>query len=317
MFIKFFVVLIVSLFSTPLFADTKGPAVPNYPLDKLAENIYVIHGPITTPNPQNQGFMNNPGIILTSKGVVIVDPGGTVQSGEMVLRVLKTISNKPVVAVFNTHVHGDHWLANQAIQARYPNAPIYAHPETIKKIPEGAGQEWVQLMERSTQGKSIGTRIVAANHPINNSDKITIGDTSLTIHHYGVSHTDTDIMIAVDTNKALFMGDNLFNGRLPRTAEGHIGRTIEACEKIIKINPSVIIPGHGKSGGKKMFYHSLDVLRILYTTVRQQYELDLSDFEMKPVVVKALDKYKHWETFDSLVGKSISQAYLEIEQADF
>ena len=66
-----------------------------------------------------------------------------------------------------------------------------------------------------------------------------------------------------------------------------------------------------------MFYHSLDVLRILYTTVRQQYELDLSDFEMKPVVVKALDKYKHWETFDSLVGKSISQAYLEIEQADF
>jgi len=29
---------------------------------------------VTVPNQQNQGFMNNPGIVLTSAGVVIVDP---------------------------------------------------------------------------------------------------------------------------------------------------------------------------------------------------------------------------------------------------
>ena len=317
MFNKLFVVLIAPLFAIPLFADTKGPAVPDYPLDKLAENIYVIHGPVTTPNPQNQGFMNNPGIVLTSKGVVIVDPGGTVQSGEMVLRVLKTISNEPVVAVFNTHVHGDHWLGNQAIRQAYPAAPIYAHANTIERIKNGAGDEWVKLMMDSSQGKSAGTKIVAADTVIKNGDKISVGDTTFDIIHYGIAHTDTDIMIAVNGNAALFMGDNLLNGRLPRTSDGHIKRTIEACEQAVAIKPDVIIPGHGKSGDMVMFNESLDILRILYSSVQQQYEQELSDFEMKPAVVNALDKYKSWETFDALIGKTISQAYLEIEQADF
>jgi glyoxylase-like metal-dependent hydrolase (beta-lactamase superfamily II) len=34
------------------------------------------------------------------------------------------ITNKPIVAVFNTHVHGDHWLGNQAIVERYPAVKI-------------------------------------------------------------------------------------------------------------------------------------------------------------------------------------------------
>ncbi len=169
----------------------------------------------------------------------------------------------------------------------------------------------------STQGKSAGTHVVSANKVIKNEDKIIVGETSFDIMHYGIAHTDTDIMIAVNGNEALFMGDNLFNGRLPRTAEGHIKRTIEACEKAVKIKPGVIIPGHGKSGDMEMFNHTLDVLRILYETVQQQYEQEISDFEMKPAVVKALDEYKHWETFDDLIGKTISQAFLEIEQADF
>ncbi len=261
--------------------------------------------------------MNNPGIVLTSEGVVVIDPGGTVQSGEMVLRVIKKLIDEPVVAVFNTHVHGDHWLGNQAIRNAYPTVPIYAHANTIQRIANGSGDEWVKLMLDSTKGKSAGTRVVSADNIIKNADKIIIGDTSFDIMHYGIAHTDTDIMIAVNGNEALFTGDNLFNGRLARTAEGHIKRTIEACEKAVEIKPGIIIPGHGQSGGMDMFNSSLDILRILYKTVQQQYEQEISDFEMKPAVVKALDKYKHWETFDELIGKTISQAYLEIEQADF
>ncbi|MGB5729845.1 MAG: MBL fold metallo-hydrolase, partial [Thiogranum sp.] len=52
-----------------------APEVPDYPADRIAENIYVIHGPLELPNPKNQGFMNNPGFVVTSKGVVILDPG--------------------------------------------------------------------------------------------------------------------------------------------------------------------------------------------------------------------------------------------------
>ena len=48
-------------------------------------------------------------------GVILVDPGSTYQVGKQVLAEIKKVTTKPVVAVFNTHIHGDHWLGNQAI----------------------------------------------------------------------------------------------------------------------------------------------------------------------------------------------------------
>ncbi|NNJ90035.1 MAG: MBL fold metallo-hydrolase, partial [Gammaproteobacteria bacterium] len=113
----------------------KAPAIDTeYTADKIAEDVYVIHGPLETPNPINQGFMNNPGIIITDAGVVVVDPGGSVQSGEMVISHIEKLTDKPVVAVFDSHVHGDHWLGNQAFMEKYPEVKIYAHHEMIKAV---------------------------------------------------------------------------------------------------------------------------------------------------------------------------------------
>ena len=169
--------LLFMLFVLPVIAQAaKGPAVPDHPLDRINEQVYVIHGPIDMPNPENQGFMNNPGVILTSKGVVIIDPGASVQSGEMVLRRLKTISQQPVVAVFNTHIHGDHWLGNQAIKEAYPKAVIYGHPRMIELIAEGEGDTWVDLMMKLSNGKTEGTKVVGPDKASNHGDAITIGD---------------------------------------------------------------------------------------------------------------------------------------------
>ena len=313
----FWLILAGWLLATTAQAD-RGPAVPDYPADQVAQNVYVIHGPVTTPNEQNQGFMNNPGFVLTSKGVVIVDPGGTLQAGEMTLRVIRKITDKPVIATFNTHVHGDHWLGNQAVKKAYPDAPIYAHPNLIKEAAAGEGKRWTDLMMNLTQGKSAGTRFVNATNALNHGDRIRLGDTTFEIFHYGIAHTDTDIMISVDGGNALFMGDNLINGRLGNTRDGNIKGLIEANEKVVAtVKPKVIIPGHGQSGGMSMFNHSLDFFRILYATVQHLFEEDLADYEMKPQVAKALKEYKDWQDVDALLGKTINQAYLEIEAADF
>ena len=43
------------------------PIATDYPLAKITERVYVLHGPNEMPNKQNQGFMNNPGFVLTKK----------------------------------------------------------------------------------------------------------------------------------------------------------------------------------------------------------------------------------------------------------
>ena len=40
--------------------------------------------------------------------------------------------------MLNTHIHGDHWLGNQAVRAAFPDAVIYGHPEMLAEV-EGSG----------------------------------------------------------------------------------------------------------------------------------------------------------------------------------
>jgi glyoxylase-like metal-dependent hydrolase (beta-lactamase superfamily II) len=160
--------------------------------------------------------------------------------------------------------------------------------------------------------------VVAADSEVNSGQKIVYGDTTFDIYNYGVAHTDTDIMIAVNRNEVLFTGDNLFNGRLGRSLEGNVKGIIDSCETVVaEVQPVHIVPGHGRSGGMDMFNYALDAVRILYTTVQQEYENGVSDYEMKPVVEAAMLEYSDWEEFDNLLGKIINQAYLEIEADSF
>jgi len=291
--------------------------IKDYPVDQLTKNVYVIHGPTAVPNEENQGFMNNPGIVITSKGVVVIDPGGAIEGGEMILRAIKRLTDKPVVAVFNTHIHADHWFGNAAILQTYPNIPVYGHKVVLDEG-HATGEAWIDTVKNLTKSDHHKKDIVIANKAVKNGDVITIGQSSFTIYHDPISHTHSDIMISVNDGAVIFMGDNLFNGRLNPHSDGHIKKTWESVEKAVDAsNAKIIVPGHGKSGGRDMLVHALNAHKILYQSVKAQFEDDKSDFEMRPTVEPLLSDYKQWEMFDGILGKVINKAFLEIEEADF
>jgi glyoxylase-like metal-dependent hydrolase (beta-lactamase superfamily II) len=62
---------------------------------------------------------------------ILLNTGSSYQIGKMMLDKVKAITDKPIFAVFNTHIHGDHWLGNQAIVEQYPSVNIYAHIDMI------------------------------------------------------------------------------------------------------------------------------------------------------------------------------------------
>ena len=69
-------------------AATPVAIVDDYPyaFEQVTTNAWVMHGPREFPTPENKGFMNNPAVIKTSEGLVIVDPGSTVHVGNDVLK---------------------------------------------------------------------------------------------------------------------------------------------------------------------------------------------------------------------------------------
>ena len=161
-----------------------GEIVRDYPLIKIAPHTYVIHGPLGYPSVENQGFMNNPAFVITKTGVVVIDPGSSVQAGRMLLKQMRTVTKLPVTHVFNTHVHGDHWLGNQAITDVYPKVIVIGHPAMIKKLTEGEAEEWVNVMDKSTNGFTRGTKAVAATVATKDGDEFKIACSIHPLHSH-------------------------------------------------------------------------------------------------------------------------------------
>lgn len=292
----------------------------DYQFDNLSNTTYIMHGPLGEPNKQNQGFMNNPGMIIGADGVIVIDPGGTYQVGQQVINEIKKITNKPIVAAFNTHVHGDHWLGNQAIIEQYPNAKIYAHPNMIEQAKDGAGDTWVGIMDTSTEGLSQGTVATYPTDGTSHLQVINAGGESFKIHNdiTGVAHTDTDIMVEHIGSKTLFLGDNdLVHrfGRFDSTSDMH--GNIKALQYAIDLGLENYVPGHGPSGNADAAVKPfLDYLIIIKEEAAKGYEEDLADYEIKPFADKRLANYRDWHGYDAQLGKHLGKMLLEIEALD-
>ena len=285
---------------------------------QITEHVYVAHGPQDFPNPKTGGFMNNPGFIVTRDGVVVIDPGSSVQIGRKLLHSIRGVSEKPVVAVFNTHVHGDHWLGNQAIREAHPQARIYAHQRMLEHVDAGAGEEWIALFSQLTEGATDGTRVVAPGIGLRGGEVIRIGELALHIHHTGRAHSDNDIMIELRADSALFTGDIVTNKRIQsaRPEDSDIFGQIHAVEVALGTGSRWYIPGHGHSAGREMVEQQLSFLQDLLAAVQYYYAQGMSDFEMVEPIKRDLSGYSDWYNFDEL-GRVIGHVYLRVEEKAF
>jgi glyoxylase-like metal-dependent hydrolase (beta-lactamase superfamily II) len=315
---KYALLLPLMLWSTMANAWTL-PGIGDFAFEAVTKNVYVMHGPLEEPRPENLGFMNNPGFVLSENGVIIVDPGSSLQVGEHVLAEIKKVTKKPVLAVFNTHIHGDHWLGNQAIKKAYPDVKIYGHPKMIEQANGDGGLTWIDIMSTLTKGLNKGTKVVAPGNAVDNGAVIKVDGEVFRIHHLSSAHTDTDIMIEHVGSKTMFLGDNSFYKRMGRFDDSSdmIGN-IKALQHARELKMSVYVPGHGKSGGANVAITPfLDYLQKLQKSVTVGYRAEKEAHEIKKMIISDFDSYKGWSGFEDSFGKHVSKMYLEVEALEF
>ena len=301
------------IFCSPVLAGPKD-VVRTYPAQKVSADTYVIHGPQGVPSKANQGFMNNPAWVITADGVVVIDPGSSVQAGRMVVAQLRKTTKQPVTHVFNTHVHGDHWLGNQAILEAWPQATIIAHPDMIKQAKNGADAFWLKMMSDMSGGFTDGTRAEIPTVEAANGQEFKIGGKTFRIHSSTDAHSKTDLMIEMVEDRILFTGDNVLNRQVMNLRDGTFKGVMKATDQALALDARVYVPGHGKTGDRTLVVAQKTYFDILMSEVRRMYDEGKSDFEMKPVIAQKLKAYKDWAEWDINLGQQISLAILEIEQ---
>ena len=197
---------------------------------KVKDNLYYIAG----EGPWNRDAFSggNVGVFIAGEGVTIVDtklPGW----GPTILDRIRTVTDKPVVAIINTHTHGDHVGSNSA----FPDSVnIIAHENTKAN------------MEGMDAFQGDGARFLPDT---TYSEKMSIGsgDGQIDLYHFGPGHTNGDTFIVFPALGVMHTGDMFAWKDSPFMDRSNGGSGVaypETLAKAVAGIPGVdtIIPGH-------------------------------------------------------------------------
>ena len=311
----------VRLFAQQVQEFIAGPPVPDVKPVQLSPHVWMVYAKDGFPTAENQGLMASIIFVVTSAGVVMLDSGASVQIGRMAIRMIKTVTDKPVVAVFNSHYHGDHWLGNHAFAEAFgAQLPIYALPHTITQIKGHEGSLWRSLMERWTNQATLGTQVVAPNQATEHGKTYTFGDVTLRMHHYGTAHTPSDLCVEVVQDRLTYVGDIAMGNRIANIDDGSYVGTFKYYEALQKAaGPQLWVPGHGEASQTLLKDYG-EFMAGIYEPCLQAVKDSQPVEAARAAVLKdprVARRAPTMQGFESNIGKYISLAYLEAEKEAF
>lgn len=262
-------------------------------VEKLADNVYCIFG--------NGG---NIGLVVTDKHAVLID-----DQFENILpglrEAVKSVTDKPIKYLINTHWHGDHTGGNRGLEGQVTT--ILAHTNVRKRLVEDqkgkpAGQQG-GLPELTFGEENGGAKAHMDIH---------LGGVELHLVHYRNGHTDGDCMVGIPATRVIHMGDLFFNGVIPYIdlkSGGSLAGMLENVEWVLTWLPedAKIIPGHGPVAAKKDLVRFRDFMKAVQAHVaahptRSGAELDASFDHKTWADVKPLGTFLTYPAFFDLAA---------------
>lgn len=217
-------------------------------LTKIADNVYA-YVDVKDASPSNS-FGANAGVIVGTKGAVVVDTLITAKEAKRLLADLRAVTDKPVQYVVDTHSHLDHVLGNCVFEDL--GAVIVAHSETTREM-RAAGEKVLQSAKEFglTETDLEGTRVAYPGISFRDGLRIDLGGRIVELLYVAPSHTGGSILVYLPDRKVLFAGDALFTDFHPYMADGNLEGWLKTLDAVLALDVEAIVPGHGPVSTKK------------------------------------------------------------------
>lgn len=209
---------------------------------RIAEDTWVLIGKTEDFNRSNGGNIVNTAFITTTAGVVVIDSGPSRRYGQQMREAIARVTGKPVIRVFNTHHHPDHFLGNQA----FAGIPTTALAATIGGQKE-EGSAFTDNVYRLSGDWIKGTEPVPAGEVLRPGVQ-TIGGHDLELISL-TGHTSGDLVVLDRSTGVLFAGDLVFYQRAPTTPHASIAQWLAALDRLATLPYRLLVPGHGDPVG--------------------------------------------------------------------
>src|SRR5438128_6474118 len=199
-------------------------------IEKVKDNLYMITG--ADPTDRNSFSGGNTSVFITDSGVVLVDTK-LAGWGQVILDKIKTVTDKPVTTIINTHTHGDHTGNNAAFGA---TVDIVAHENTKAN------------MEKMDAFKGDNAKFLPKK---TYKDKLTLGSGKerIDLYYFGAGHTNGDTFVVFPDLRVLHTGDMFAWKDAPFCDRTNGGSCVSLPQTLSKAianikNVDTVIPGH-------------------------------------------------------------------------
>ncbi len=230
----------------------------------------------------------NVGLIETAEGSILIDtPMVPADNVKWLSYIRKVTGDKPILYVVNTDHHRGHMLGNQ-----YYHAPVIAHELAWKNM-RGYGanfcQRVIESFKREPEIQAQLTNIEIVRPTITFDSKLDIerGGRTVRLIHVG-GHTEATIIAWLPEEKVLFAGDTVWGDQHPYMAQANSKQWLEALSYIRKLNPTLIVPGHGPVFDIEVTEPLSEYIRLVRRRVRSCFQKGFSKQETASSLVKGL-----------------------------
>jgi quinoprotein relay system zinc metallohydrolase 2 len=280
------------------------------PMTPLGDGAYVFIGAQEETSASNLGAIANVGFVVGDRCVAVIDSGGSPIEGAQLRAAVRAVTDRPVCAVINTHMHPDHVYGNSAFVADDPQFIGHIH---LAAALAARASTYARALQRALGGEAadfqavMPTRGVTPDRPFS----LDLGGRTLTLRAWRTAHTDNDLTVYDGRTGTLWAGDLLFAGRIP-ALDGSVVGWLAVLDEIETLNPRRVIPGHGPfDDWRAALAAQRRYLRVLAdgtrAAIRTHHTISQA---MQEVAGEERDR---WLLFDGYHRRNIAAAYAELE----
>ena len=295
--------------------------------NKVADGVYHAVGTGTL------AVVGNSSVIVNDDDVIVVDDHVSPAAAWVLLDEIKTITNKPVRTVINTHFHYDHAHGNQVFDkdvaiigheftremllgGKSIGMPLYRTYVTglpgqvdnvkqrIAAEPDAARKATLQAQLQVAQNNAASQaelRPTPPNMTLRTQMTLYRGHREIQIRFLGRAHTAGDVVVYLPNEKIVMTGDMLTSA-LSNMSDAFVNEWPTTLDELRKLDFVTVLPGHGDAfTDKAKIDYFQAYLRDVWTEVSRLRQQGVSAED----AAKRADLTKHKEHFPTVSAPGV------------
>jgi cyclase len=223
----------------------------------------------------------------------------------------------------NTHANGDHCYGNQLVGG----ARIVSSEQTAAEMAELPPAAMAALVAQAPQMGELGEFFLRCfgsfdfegiepalpDETFSGELELSVGDVRIELIDVGPAHTRGDTLVYAPHARVLFSGDILFAHAHPIAWAGPVSHWIAACDRILELDPAVVVPGHGPLAGTDEVRELKAYFEYVYDSARMRHAEGMTALQAARSI--SLERWAVWGEPERLVV-NIANIYAELDGAE-